>query len=48
MAKVVASCSAEPGIVYGDIDISQVDETRKSIPCQSQKRDDIYYVKQFK
>jgi len=44
MAKVVASCTAEPAIVYGDIDVSLVDETRKSIPCQFQKRTDVYTV----
>lgn len=42
MAKVVAGCKEEPAIVYGDIDVNLVEETRKSIPCQFQKRTDLY------
>jgi len=44
LAKVVASCKEEPAIVYGDIDVNLIDDTRKSIPCQFQKRKDIYLV----
>jgi len=44
LAKVVASCKEEPAIVYGDIDVNLIDETRNSIPCQFQKRKDIYIV----
>ena len=44
MGKVLASCNEEPGIVYGDIDPENVDELRKSLPCQFQKRTDLYTV----
>jgi len=42
MANILASCEEDPQIIYSDIKISYVDEIRAQIPCQFQKRYDIY------
>ena len=39
---IVATTDETAGIVMADLDLSKVDEVRKSIPIQSQKRTDMY------
>lgn len=42
LGQVVSTCDEKEGIVYADIDLGMVDETRKGIPCYQQRRHDIY------
>eukprot|EP01119_Soliformovum_irregulare_P002061 TRINITY_DN1211_c0_g2_i2.p1 TRINITY_DN1211_c0_g2~~TRINITY_DN1211_c0_g2_i2.p1 ORF type:complete len:211 (-),score=42.57 TRINITY_DN1211_c0_g2_i2:579-1211(-) len=40
--KVIASLEEKEGILYADIDLTEVDAMRQQIPCWSQKRADLY------
>ena len=40
--KVVASTDETEGIVYGEVDMSEVDRVRTQIPITVQKRWDLY------
>lgn len=42
--EVIATTEHDQTIVYADIDLSQVDSMRASIPVQFQKRNDLYSV----
>ena len=42
--EVVVSTDEREGIVYGDIDLAQVDSVRSQIPVTSQKRWDLYSI----
>lgn len=42
--KVVASTDETESIVYGDIDLSEVDRVRTQIPVTHQKRWDLYSI----
>jgi len=44
MGKLIASTEEDPAIIYADIDFANVDEIRKQLPYQFQKRKDIYTV----
>ncbi|KAI8319949.1 nitrilase family protein [Martensiomyces pterosporus] len=41
-ARVVATTEEKQDIVYGDLDLAQVEEVRQSVPVYSQRRFDIY------
>lgn len=43
---VVATTDEKPGIVMADLDLSKVDEIRKSIPIITQRRTDMYKLDQ--
>jgi len=47
MGKVIATCGEDPTIIYADLDFDYVDEVRKQLPYQSQKRLDIYKVEEL-
>ena len=42
MANVVATCSEDEAVVVGEIDLEILQQTRSSIPVNSQRRFDIY------
>lgn len=42
--KVEASTDESEGIVYGDIDLTEVDKVRSQIPVTSQRRWDLYSI----
>ena len=42
--EVVVSTDERENIVYGDIDLAQVDSVRSQIPVTSQKRWDLYSI----
>ena len=42
--KVVVSTDETESIVYGDIDLEEVEKVRAQIPVSSQKRRDLYYI----
>ena len=42
--KVVASTDETESVVYGDIDLSEVDRVRSQIPVTHQKRWDLYSI----
>ena len=44
LGKVLQSCEQKPAILYGEVDYDFLDETRKALPYQHQKRDDVYKV----
>ena len=44
MGKLIASTEEDPAIIYADVDFASVDEIRKQLPYQFQKRKDIYTV----
>jgi len=48
MAKTLASCGQEEAIIYADIDLKYLEEVRQQIPCQIQKRSDLYGVEDVK
>mmetsp|Transcript_23346 Transcript_23346/g.39037 ORF Transcript_23346/g.39037 Transcript_23346/m.39037 type:complete len:340 (-) Transcript_23346:302-1321(-) len=41
-AEILASCEAEPGIIYADIDPTQIDTRRANMPLAHQRRGDLY------
>jgi len=47
MGKVIASCEEDPAIIYAEVDFANVDEVRKQLPYQFQKRKDIYKVEEL-
>jgi omega-amidase len=42
--KVVVSADEKEGIVYGEVDLSEVDRVRSQIPVTAQKRWDLYSI----
>ena len=42
--KVVVSTDETESIVFGDIDLAEVDKVRSQIPVSSQKRWDLYSI----
>ena len=40
----MVSTDETEGIVYGDIDLAEVDKVRSQIPVSSQKRWDLYSI----
>lgn len=42
---VVATIDEQPGIVVADLDLTQADSVRRSIPIRQQKRHDLYELK---
>ena len=46
--QVVATTDETAGVVMADLDLSKVEEIRKSIPIISQRREDLYELKQVK
>ncbi|KAJ2784314.1 Omega-amidase nit3 [Coemansia javaensis] len=42
LARVVATTGDAPDIVYGDLDMQLVEDTRRSIPVSTQRRFDLY------
>ncbi len=47
MGKVIATCEQEPTIIYADVDFDYVDEVRKQLPYQFQKRSDVYKLEEL-
>ena len=46
MGKVIATCEQDPTILYAELDFKYLEDMRKQIPCQYQKRYDVYSLKQ--
>ena len=42
MGKVLATCEAEPNVIYQEIDLEYIEEIRMQLPYQKQKRYDLY------
>jgi omega-amidase len=42
MGRVIATTGEDEAIVYADIDLNLVDETRQRIPVSRQRRFDLY------
>ena len=42
--KVVVSADETEGIVYGEVDLSEVDRVCRQIPVNAQKRWDLYSI----
>jgi len=40
--EILAECDENPGIVYADIDFSEIEERKRAMPLQHQKRKDLY------
>lgn len=45
---VITKADSGEEIVYAEIDLDKLNETRTNLPYLSQKRNDIYEVKQLK
>lgn len=45
---VIAKADSGEEVVYADIDIDKLHETRANLPYLTQKRTDLYEVKQLK
>mmetsp|Transcript_10593 Transcript_10593/g.12055 ORF Transcript_10593/g.12055 Transcript_10593/m.12055 type:complete len:94 (-) Transcript_10593:15-296(-) len=43
--KVIADSEHEETIVYADIDMNEVENCRNQIPCSTQRREDLYSLK---
>ena len=46
--EVIAKAGSGEEIVYGDIDLKRLKEIRTNLPYLSQKRSDLYLVKELK
>ena len=43
--KVLEECEHEEDVIYADIDLGIIDESRTQIPCYTQRRTDLYQLK---